>query len=62
MQGAYDKKLLMRAGKDLAWLEAQMQAAHVELSQVELATLDDQDHVHVYTGLDIHEKDEQMLH
>lgn len=62
VQGAYDKKLLAQAGKDFAWLEAQMQAAHVELSQVELATLDDQDHVHVYTGLDIHGKDEQALH
>ncbi|MDR6552550.1 DUF421 domain-containing protein [Paenibacillus qinlingensis] len=62
IQGAYDTKLLAQHGKDLAWLEAQMMAAHVQLEHVMLATIDDQDHFRVYTELDKPDKDELMLH
>ncbi|WNR44453.1 DUF421 domain-containing protein [Paenibacillus roseipurpureus] len=61
VQGVYDKKLLTQQGKDLAWLQAQMEAAEVPLEQVELATIDDQDGIHIYMGLDMHKKDEQAL-
>ncbi|MNY24002.1 hypothetical protein D3C86_1576910 [compost metagenome] len=60
IQGAYDKKLLAQQGKDLAWLEAQLHAAKVELEQVVLATIDDQDQFRVYEGLGT-TQDEQAL-
>ncbi|NOU69736.1 DUF421 domain-containing protein [Paenibacillus sp. LMG 31461] len=62
IQGAYDKKLLAQQGKDLAWLEAQMQAAHAQLEHVVLATIDDQDQIRVYTELETQERDELTLH
>lgn len=52
IQGAYDKKLLAQQGKNLAWLEAQLHTAQAQLEHVVLATIDDQNQVRVYTGLD----------
>ncbi|CAH1219178.1 hypothetical protein PAECIP111891_04859 [Paenibacillus allorhizoplanae] len=62
IQGAYDKKLLAQQGKDLAWLEAQMQTLQVDMEHVVLATLDDQDQVRVYTERDTQGGDELTLH
>ncbi|SDO02244.1 Uncharacterized membrane protein YcaP, DUF421 family [Paenibacillus sp. yr247] len=61
VQGNADDKILAQQGKDPAWLEAQIHAAHVDMEDVALATIDDQDQVRVYTDLDVNEKDEQTL-
>lgn len=62
IQGIYDKKLLAEQGKDLSWLESQMQTLQVDMAHVVLATIDNQDQVRVYTELDTQGKDELTLH
>ncbi|MDQ0872478.1 uncharacterized membrane protein YcaP (DUF421 family) [Paenibacillus sp. V4I3] len=61
VEGSSDDKVLAQLGKDHAWLEAQIHAAHLDMKDVELATIDDQDQIRVYTDLDSNEKDEQTL-
>ena len=63
VEGSSDDKMLAQLGKDHAWLEAQIQAKHLDMKDVELATIDDQNHIRVYTdtNLDTNQKDEQTL-
>ncbi|MDF2646686.1 MAG: hypothetical protein K0Q73_2491 [Paenibacillus sp.] len=56
VEGSSDDKLLAQLGKDHAWLEAQIQAIHLNMKDVDLATIDDQDQIRVYTNLDTNEK------
>ncbi|KQX66394.1 DUF421 domain-containing protein [Paenibacillus sp. Root444D2] len=61
VEGSSDDKMLAQLGKDHAWLDAQIHTAHLDMKDVELATIDDQDQLRIYTDLDTNEKDEQTL-
>ncbi len=61
VEGSSEDKMLAQLGKDHAWLEAQIHAAHLDMKEVELATIDDQDQIRIYTDLETNEKDEQTL-
>lgn len=58
VEGRTDENLLTQQGKDTVWLDAQIHAAHLDVEDVALATIDDQDQVRIYTELDTNEKDE----
>jgi uncharacterized membrane protein YcaP (DUF421 family) len=61
VEGYSDDKMLAQLGKDHTWLEAQIHAAHLDIKDVELATINDQYQLRIHTDLDTNKKDEQTL-
>ncbi|MBP1963967.1 DUF421 domain-containing protein [Paenibacillus aceris] len=58
VEGTTNTGMLAEQGKDMVWLKSQIHAAHADLENVVLATIDDQDQIRVYTETVSKEKDE----
>ncbi|MZQ82865.1 DUF421 domain-containing protein [Paenibacillus sp. 5J-6] len=59
VEGTTNVNLLTQQGKNKMWLEAQIQAKQVNWKDVVLATIDDQDQIHVYTEAATAEQNER---
>ncbi|MEW9699356.1 DUF421 domain-containing protein [Paenibacillus sp. SI8] len=61
MDGTVDHRLLHQLGKNSAWLEAIIHAADHHIPDIALATIDDHEHVRVYSNLSNQKKNKQSL-